>query len=86
VIKLLLISVADWLIEFCFVNVYYLDYLEIVVVILSVVSLSEANMYAFMSNYYRMFHKFQPDDWKMPSLKFWQKAILFLHALFSIGK
>lgn len=61
------------------------EYLEMAIVILSVITLSEANMYALLSNYYRIFHKYKPEDWKIPHIAFWKKCILFCHAFFSLG-
>jgi hypothetical protein len=67
--------------------VNYTEYFEIAVVGVAVVALAEANTYSLISNYFRIFHKYEPGDWHTPhKAKFWQKLILFLHAFTSIGK
>lgn len=62
------------------------EYIEIAVVIVAVIAIAEANTFSLISNYFRIFHKYAPGDWDLPhNAKFWQKFLLFTHALTSAG-
>lgn len=61
------------------------DILEALVVIVSIFTLAEANVYALRSNYFRLFHTYEEGDWRVHE-SFGYKCILFFHSFFSIGE
>ncbi len=61
-----------------------LDILEILVVVVSIFTLAEGNVYALRSNYFKLFHTYEAGDWEVHET-FGRKCILFFHSFFSIG-
>lgn len=54
--------------------------------IVAVAAIAEANTFSLITNYFRIFHKYEPKDWCVPhKAKFWQKLLLFLHSFTSVG-
>ncbi|CAL8096081.1 unnamed protein product [Orchesella dallaii] len=58
--------------------------LETAIVIVSIFTLAESNVYALRSPYFRLFHSYEDGDWAVHE-SFGRKCILFLHSFFSIG-
>jgi len=42
-------------------------------------------MYAFVSNYFKLFQDYEPEQWRLPHLEVWKKALLFAHTFCSIS-
>ncbi|ODN05934.1 hypothetical protein Ocin01_00759 [Orchesella cincta] len=61
-----------------------LDILETAIVIVSIFTLAESNVYALRSPYFRLFHTYEDGDWTVHET-FGRKCILFFHSFFSIG-